>query len=145
MRGLGSACSTESLPRAIDGDESSLWQCARWDGRQALTVDLGKVGTVGGIVHSLGSQSQSFPLALSVETSEDGVGWSPAWSGNVLAKAIAAAMEDPKRLRIAIAFSPRQARFLRLRAAPYDVDVPWTIAELEVWSAGAPPPEGRHP
>ena len=57
-------CSSELLSKAIDRDETSLWQCALWDERQALTIDLGDVRTVGSVVNNLGSFSWLFPAAL---------------------------------------------------------------------------------
>jgi hypothetical protein len=86
-------------------------------------------------VNDLGVFSYLFPTALVVETSEDGTRWAPAWSGTVLDRAIRAAMEDPKRMRIVVDFPPRPARFVRMRAASGGNDAPWTIAELEVWTA----------
>jgi len=134
-RELRSSCSSELLSKAMDRDETSLWQCAIWDERQALTVDLGEVRTVGSVVNDLGAFSWLFPAALAVETSEDGTLWNPAWSGTVLERTILAAMDDPKRLRIVVDFPPRQARYVRMRAASGGNDAPWTIAELEVWSS----------
>ena len=61
--------------------------------------------------------------------------WTPAWSGTVLERTILAAMADPKRLRIVVGFPPRQARYVRMRAASGSNDAPWAIAELEVWSS----------
>jgi hypothetical protein len=89
-------------------------------------------------VNDLGVFSYLFPTALAVETSEDGTSWNPAWSGTVLERAILAAMEDPKRLRIVVDFPPRQARYVRMRAASGGNEAPWTIAELEVWSSAKP-------
>jgi hypothetical protein len=106
-----------------------------WDERQALTVDLGDVHTVGSVVNDLGSFTWVFPAALAVETSEDGTSWAPAWSGGVFDRAILALMTDPKRLRLVVAFPPRPARFVRMRAGSDGSEAPWTIAELEVWSA----------
>lgn len=135
LRELRSQCSSELLAKAMDKDETSLWQCALWDERQALTIDLGDVRTVGSVVNDLGAYSWLFPAALAVETSEDGASWTPAWSGEVLDRTIMAAMDDPKRLRIVVGFPPRQARLVRMRAASGGNDAPWTVAELEVWSA----------
>lgn len=134
-RELRSPCSSELLSNALDRDETSLWQCALWDERQTLTIDLGEVRTVGSVVNDLGAFSWLFPAALAVETSEAGTLWTPAWSGTVLERTIRAAMDDPKRLRIVVDFPPRQARYIRMRAASGGNDAPWTIAELEVWSA----------
>jgi hypothetical protein len=135
IRELRSSCSTAILPLAIDNDEKSMWQCGLWDDRQTLTADLGSVGSVGAIVHSLGQQYWLFPVTMAIETSQDGLSWTPAWSGTVLEQTIVAAMEDPKRLRLVFAFSPRPARFVSLRATSVNPESPWTIAELEVWSA----------
>jgi hypothetical protein len=134
---LRSECSTELLSKAIDGDESTLWQCALWDERGALQVDLGDVQTVGSIVNNLGYYSWVYPGALDAETSIDGTTWSRAWSGSVRELSILAAMADPKHLRIVLAFPPRQARFIRLRAMPGSPEIAWAIAELEVWSSSA--------
>jgi hypothetical protein len=133
--GLRSQCSSELLPMAIDGDDSSLWQCSLWDERQALTIDLGQVQTVGSVVNDLGAYAWLFPGALTVETSIDAGMWTPAWSGSVLERTILAAMADPLRLRIVVDFAPRQARYIRVRAASSGSDAPWSIAELEVWSS----------
>ena len=108
-----------------------------WDERQALTIDLGDVRTVGSIVNDLGSYWWLFPGALAVETSEDGMTWNAAWSGAVLERVILASMADPKHLPLVVAFPPRPARFIRMRAAPGIGDAPWTIAELEVWTTSA--------
>ena len=135
VRELRSQCSAIDLSKAIDGDEETFWQCGLFDDRQALTLDLGDTRTVGAIVHSLGSQYWLSPLALSAETSSDGTTWSPAWSGNVLSQAIQGGMDDPRHLRIVLTFTPREARFVRLMAKPLDRQVPWSIAELQLWSA----------
>ena len=136
-RELRSACSSALLSNATDGDETSFWQCTLWDERQPLTADLGEVRTVGSVVNNLGSFWWLYPTALVVETSEDGAEWSTAWSGTVLEQAILAGIAEPSRLRIVIAFPPRPARFIRLRSASGGNDVPWTIAELEVWSSSS--------
>jgi F5/8 type C domain len=136
-RELSSACSSKFLASAMDGDERSMWQCPLWDERQALTADLGEVRTVGSVVNNLGPSSWLYPGALEVATSEDGESWHVAWTGAVLDRTILAAMEDPKRLRIVLAFPPRPARFIRMRAASAGSGAPWTISELEVWSSSS--------
>jgi hypothetical protein len=134
-RELRSGCSSAFLANALDGNEATLWQCGLWDQRQWLTIDLGQVETVGSVVHSMGTQYWLFPSGLEVELSEDGLTWSTVAAGPVLARAIVSAMENPRHLRLVMAFPPRQARLIRLRAAPADTEAPWTIAELEVWSS----------
>jgi hypothetical protein len=136
-RELRSQCASTALAKAADGDETSLWECELWDERQALTIDLGEVRAVGAVVTSLGAYSWLYPGQMQVATSEEGRAWNVAWSGDVLAHAILGAMTDPKRLRIVLSFPSRPARYIVLRASPAGNDVPWTIAELEVWSASA--------
>jgi hypothetical protein len=131
---LRSECASELVSRAVDDDETSLWQCSIRDERQTLTIDLGDVRTVGSIVHNLGPYTSLFPSWLIVETSLDGTSWTAAWVGPAFEQAILAAMADPERLGIVAAFPPRSVRFIRMRAATFD-DVPWSIAELEVWSS----------
>jgi hypothetical protein len=46
-------------------------------------------------------------------------------------------MNDPKHLRVTVAFPPRQARYIRLRSDPGGPGIPWSIAELEVWSSSS--------
>jgi hypothetical protein len=136
-RELRSECGTTLLPEAIDGDESTLWQCALWDERGWLLVDLGEVRTVGSVVNNLGSFSYLYPGGLHVETSIDGSAWGTAWSGSVREASILAGMADPRAMRLVAAFSSRQARFIRMRAEQGAPEVPWAIAELEVWSSSA--------
>jgi hypothetical protein len=136
-RALISPCSSELLKQATDNDESTLWQCALWDERGFLTIDLGDVQTVGSVVNNLGYYSWLYPGALFAETSTDGATWSPAWGGNVRERSILAAMADPKHLRIVLAFPSRPARYIRLRAQEGAPDVPWALAELEVWSSSS--------
>jgi len=52
------------------------------------------------------------------------------WTAGAFAQAFPA-----RPLRIVVAFPPRPARFVRLRAASGGNDAPWVIAELEVWSS----------
>jgi hypothetical protein len=137
LRELRSECSTTLLSLAIDGDETTIWQCDAWDERQTMIADLGEPKTVGSVVESIGAFSYLYSGALYVDTSEDGVTWTPGWSGPVFERQIVAAMADPRRLRVVAAFDARSARYVRLRADKGGPDIPWTIAELEVWSASS--------
>jgi hypothetical protein len=134
-RELRSACASELLPDAMDDDLLSMWQCPWWDERQALTVDLGEMRTVGSVVTNLGPYAWLFPSALAVATSQDGKVWQEVWTGTVLDRTILAGMADPKQLRIVVAFPQHQARYIIMRAASSEDDAPWSIAELEVWSS----------
>jgi hypothetical protein len=69
-----------------------------------------------------------------VDTSEDGIDWATGRSGSARHDVIVAGLRESGRLRVVFAFSPRRARYVRLRGTPGDSQFPWTIAELEVWS-----------
>jgi hypothetical protein len=133
IRELRSQCSTTYLRAIADRDERTLWQCALTDERQPLIVDLGTSTTVSAVVHSIGTQFWLYPREMTIDTSEDGQIWLPARSGSVRQDVIVAGLRDPALLRIVLAFTPRHARYLRLRGTAGEPQFPWTIAELEVW------------
>ena len=134
IREVRSECSSTYVHVVNDGDEQSLWLCSLTDDRQPLIADLGGVTMVGSVVYSVGTQFWLYPGTVDVETSEDGRVWAPARSGSVLHDAIVAGLREPGRLRMVLAFPPRPARYVRLRATAGEPQFPWTIAELEIWS-----------
>ena len=137
IRELRSECSSTLVSFAVDDNLTTWWQCDAWDERQTLIADLGGARTVGAVVQDLSNQSWLYTSALRVETSADGATWADGWSGSVFERSIVAAMADPKRLRVVVPFPPRSARYIRLRAEPGGPGIPWTIAELEVWSSSS--------
>jgi hypothetical protein len=134
IRDLRSECQSPYVHVVNDRNEQTAWRCEFTDERQTLVVDLGRVTTVGAIVHSVGAEFWLHPGSETVETSEDGTAWMPARSGSVLYDVIASGLRRPSPLHIVLGFSPRSARYLRLRGSPGQPQFPWTIAELEVWS-----------
>jgi hypothetical protein len=134
IRDVRSECSSTYVRVVNDGNEETLWQCSLTDQRQPLILDLGQVTPVGGIVYSLGTQFWLYPGSVSVDTSEDGTDWATGRSGSARHDVIVAGLRESGRLRVVFAFSPRRARYVRLRGTPGDSQFPWTIAELEVWS-----------
>src|SRR5215510_3139983 len=134
IRAVRSECSSTYVQVVNDGDEQSLWLCSLTDDRQPLIADLGGVTMVGSVLYSLGTQFWLYPSTVDVETSEDGLVWAPARAGGVLHAAVVAGLREPGRLRMVLAFSPRPARYVRLRATAGEPQFPWTIAELEIWS-----------
>jgi hypothetical protein len=145
VAGLVSACSSDQLPLAIDGNESSLWQCLGGTDERTITIDTGQIGPMGAVVHSLGRHHWLVPGKLHVETSEDGKVWRDAWSGRPLEETIVASGKNPIELRIAVRFSQRSARYVRLSGEASEPGVPWSIAELEIWSGvDTTPAPGPH-
>jgi hypothetical protein len=134
IRSLSSICASSSLGRAIDRNTSTMWICGPGTSEQQLVTDLGSEQTAGAIMHSQGTFTGGFPRQMKVETSLDGRTWMPAWQGNAWGVAMAAAMNDPKTLRMWMPFEPRRARYVRLTRPGQDKEYYWTIAELEVWT-----------
>ena len=130
---LSSECSSGQLSLAIDGDESTLWECTAEPNQRLLTADLGEASPVGRMVLSVGTDGWFVPVDVTVETSENGEHWREA-GGNPLQEAFTAGLADPRRLRMALTFPRRMARYVRIRARAIDPGVPWLVTELEVWS-----------
>jgi hypothetical protein len=84
---------------------------------------------------ALGSYGFGFPRELIAETSADGERWQAAWTGSPAALVLRAALESPRETRVRLAFTAREARYVRLRQVGRG-DRYWSIAELELWSGG---------
>jgi hypothetical protein len=131
---LESDCAPDALGFATDADERSVWSCADGSGAPTVVADLGGLHDLGALVHSVGPYADLAPVTVRVETSEDGNEWGEARSGGVLAETVRGGLASPRVLRIAVSFAQRRARYVRLAAVTSEPGVPWTIAELEVWS-----------
>ena len=71
------------------------------------------------------------PRRLAIETSLDGVSWTPGWTGPTVVDAFVAATRAPIEARMPFAFEARQARFVRLRQLDTEIHL-WRVAELTV-------------
>jgi F5/8 type C domain len=121
-----------SLHFVTDGDFSTGWQDGPQQPGQWVTVDLGAVRTVGGLVHAVGRVVQHFPRRLAIELSSDGSSWNRVWEGDAAAPAFLAAVRAPREVAMRFEFSPQAARFVRLQQLAHDEHY-WTIIELGVF------------
>ncbi len=126
------SCSAAVVSKVIDRDPVSRWYCGTQDGQESLTADLGQVSNVGAVKHGFGPYAAEFPRELVIDTSVDGSSWQQAWEGNVVARVIFAALEEPKWPVMVLSFAPRPARYVRLRQVGRDSSAFWSVAELEV-------------
>jgi hypothetical protein len=133
---VSASCEMSKAPLALDGDIVTRWECGPQRAGQAITADLGTVATVGQVIPAIGQYETDYPRRLIVETSVDGSRWAPAFDGNTLAQAFEALVRDPHMARMVIPFTPRPARYVRLRLASNDDVWYWSIVELEVWTGG---------
>jgi hypothetical protein len=128
------SCSSDLVPAMLDGDRRTHWQCGPQTADQSVTADVGRVVSIGAVVPALGAYPTNAPRELIVELSADASAWEQVWRGAVTAQVIAAGLVDPTRLPLRVTFTPRRARYVRLRQVGRDSTWYWSIAELEVWS-----------
>jgi hypothetical protein len=131
---VSASCATGLLRFVNDGDPATRWQCGPQMPGQTLTADLGRVVQIGTVVPGLGVFWTDQPRHLLMETSVDGSRWELAWDGDVRVEEIEAEMRWPQNIRLTLPFSPRAARYVRLRQMGRDDAFYWSIAELELWS-----------
>ena len=129
-----SPCSSAIVARVSDDDDRSLWECGDRQERQELIVDLGRVASLGSIEYSLGPYAWNVPTQLVVETSVDGASWTDARRGSILGELIEGGLRDPRLLRAALPFPPREARYVRIRPIAQPEEFVWFVAELGVRS-----------
>jgi F5/8 type C domain-containing protein len=87
---------------------------------------------VTGIVLALGAHPGTYPRSFVVDVSPDQKSWTEVWRGNGAARAMVAAIETPRDVRISIDFAPTRARFVRIKQVGRSRVNPWGVAELRV-------------
>ena len=100
---------------------------------QWLTVDLGETRPVAGVTLLHGEWARDFPRLLAIDVSADGVSWSLAWRGPTVSQAMLAAIAEPLRCEVRLAFGEHQARYVRLRPETEHKNL-WRVAEIQVHS-----------
>lgn len=135
-----SALTTNTGPARLaplaDGNRLTAWRTASpQGGDEVVTIDLGARRNVEGFTMSLGLFNDDFPRVLAIDTSDDGVVWTPRPAPASVAVAIAAARRDPLMVPMPFALGGVDARYLRLRQLGTDPDRPWSIAELAVYGS----------
>lgn len=116
----------------------------RWETADAqragdvLTLDLGRIQTVCGLVVSMGATAVLYPGTLSVATSVDNLAWQVGFAGNLGGSAFRAALEDPRDARVAVRLREAAARFVRLRIEQTQSGYAWAVADLELRGRAVP-------
>jgi hypothetical protein len=117
-----------------DGDRLSRWDSGLpQHGTETVTIDLGSIQQVDGLTLAIGPYLGDFPRALAIELSDDLRTWTIPWSGRTGAKAVAAAVRDPRMVPLTFGFAPMPARWIRLRQLGTDPTFHWSIAEMTVF------------
>ncbi len=133
---VSSPCIARDVGLALDGDVRSRWVCPPIAAPYEFTIDLGEVVDVGEIVYGVGPYFYEYAPDVTIDTSADGSTWVEGRRGGVRAEAIAGMIADPRSLRIALPFTARPARYVRLRPTPFP-SFHWSISEVEAWSGPA--------
>jgi hypothetical protein len=129
-----SASSADGIERAHDGRIDTEWH----DNPRQLPghwfmVDLGGVHPVAGVTLSHGEWARDFPRRLAIEVSADGTSWTAAWRGPTVSQTILAAIAEPLRCEVPLAFAAHDARYVRLRSEAENKNL-WRIAEITIHS-----------
>jgi hypothetical protein len=139
-RSFASGHNADALGFMSDGNVSTRWVTAgAQQGYERFVADLGRTTELSGI--SLAhSPPGTFPRALLVEVSLDGLQWDETWRGEAATLALRAAMARPTDLSMVIPFSARTGRYVRVTQTGV-ADRPWTVAEFRVLT---PPTSSGH-
>ena len=119
----------DRLALMSDGDRHTAWMTPTQQRLEGFVADLGRPREVRGVVLSMGAFPGGFPRNLSVVTSTDGSEWSDAWSGDVAAPSLQAAVADQRDVPISLPFDLRTARYIRVRQLGWSSSV-WAVAEF---------------
>lgn len=120
--------------RMVDGNVITDWSNGPQHPGQWVLADLGQARDVAGVTQAFGEYARDYPRHLLIETSIDGLEWTPAWEGNGASAAFRASVLAPLECRAAVAFAARPARYVRLRQMATHVNL-WRITELTVHAA----------
>jgi hypothetical protein len=129
-----SASSVEGMELVRDGRVDTEWHDnprqlpGHW-----LTVDLGGPHPVAGVTLYHGEWARDFARRLAIEVSVDGITWAVAWRGPTVSQAMLAAVAEPLRCEVRLAFAEHQARYVRLRSEAEHKNL-WRVAELVIHS-----------
>ena len=116
ISGIRASLYQDLVPNMTDGDRITRWHTGGPQGpTNEVTVDLGVLKQVQGIEMQIGGYVADFPRQLTIDLSDDGVGWREAWSGPTAFLAYLAALEDPLLVPLRIGVNPSSARFVRFR------------------------------
>jgi hypothetical protein len=127
------SCSTQQASLAVDGRLGTKWGCGGLESDQSITVVLRMPADVGRVVIPMGTSGAEFGRNTVVDTSLDGETWTPAWEGSPAAGLLQSALAAPYDPAVFIEFSPRAARYVRLRQTVRDERYFWSIPEIEIF------------
>jgi len=81
---------------------------------------------------SLGSNTTNFPKGRSTETSRDGITRETVWYGPTDYHTFVAALRNLEQTARAFPVGNDVARYVRLEQQVHDLNVKWSVAEIEI-------------
>lgn len=121
------------VDRLADGNRRTAWiSDGPQRGGEALTISLTDRQRVSGVVLAHGPFTPGFPRQLTIEVADAPGAWRPVWQGPTGARTVAAALDDPREVRLYLEFTPVEARYLRLTQSGTSAVDEWAVAELQV-------------
>lgn len=97
-----------------------------------LTLDLGLVERLCGLVMSMGTEAGFYPRTLRVATSLDSVTWETRFLSKMGGSAFLAALENPRDAQMFVPLRGKAARFITLRIEQSQPLYPWAVADIVV-------------
>lgn len=133
IRSIHASLHDEDSERMLDRDVRTAWGSgASQEGGEEISIDLGSTHKVAAIEMAMGAFAFGYGKDIAVEVSNNNTEWTTCWSGPLAIPAVHAAIRAPEIVPIAIAFTPVDARYIRLRQAGSQPGIPWWIADLRV-------------
>lgn len=133
IAGVEASARAEQVDRLADGNRRTAWLSdGPQRGGEQLTIRLADRRLVSGVVLAQGAFSWGFPRQLTIEVAGEDGPWRVVWQGPLGARTVAAALDDPRDVRIYLEFPPVAATRVRLtQTGASEVDE-WAVAEVAV-------------
>ena len=115
----------------IDGDRATGWGDYPQKPDGWVIATLASTARVAGVTTSIGDFLLDFPRRLAIDASTDSETWETAWEGPTFAHTFLGFIRAPRDADLRFSFSPRAARFVRLRQLETYTTM-WRISELTI-------------
>lgn len=121
------------LQDVTDGNPVTHWSTGTSQrGNEEVLLQLDGLHRVSGIILSMGSFAESYPVRLRIETSRDGTTWTTATEEATAGLAFSAILENALRAQLSFRLADVESRFVRLRQLGMDPVAHWIIGDVTI-------------
>ena len=121
------------LQDVTDGNPVTHWSTGTSQrGDEEVLLQLDGLHRVSGIILSMGSFAESYPVRLRIETSRDGTTWTTATEEATAGLAFSAILENALRAQLSFRLPDVESRFVRLRQFGRDPVAHWIIGDVTI-------------